>query len=231
MPLLTDAKIKAFKAADKPYKKCDTGGLYLIINPNGKKWWRFKYSFCGKSKTISFGVYPEVGLKAARTLKDEAKAKLSVGLDPSAERKISNSAEYAASINSLENVAREWFEVHIEKLESGYSKKVISLFEREIFPVMGNIDIAQVMAGHILQAARHICERQAIGTAHKPIQLCGQLFKYAVATGRDVSIQIEGLHGALPKAKVKHMATILDDKAIGKFLRDVENYKGSLLSG
>lgn len=126
--------------------------------------------------------------KDTREKRDEAKRLLAQGIDPSP-RRIAASEEQEKKF-SFESVAREWFDVHVKSLTPRVSFNIISLFERELFPVLGDIPFEQVKARHILQAANHVHERGAVYTAHKMIQLCGQLFKYAVATGREVSIMV-----------------------------------------
>lgn len=183
-------------------------------------------SMANSAQSHSAFIQQYLYLKDAREKRDEAKKLLAQGIDPSPRRIAAN--EEPEEKNSFESVAREWFESYVKTLSPRVSFNIISLFERELFPVLGNIPFDQVKAQHILQAANHVQERGAIYTVHKLIQLCGQLFKYAVATGREVRIMVEGLHAAFPKAKVKHMATILDKKKIGQLLRDIDAYRGGV---
>lgn len=227
MPILSDVKIRAAKAKEAPYKMFDTDGLFLIVTPKGQKWWRLRYTRPnGKSNNLSLGVYDKVGLREARQKRDEALALLAQGIDPGAQRRAIKATRAAAAENAFERVAREWFASHIEKLAPTYSKKVISLFERKIFPVMGEIPITEIKPAHILEAARHMADNDRLETAHRIIQLCGQFFKYCIATGRPVYDITAGLHAALPKTKVKHMATILEPARIGQLLRAIYSYRG-----
>jgi len=227
MPL-TDAQIRSAKPDIKTYKLFDSGGLYLEVAPSGGKWWRLKYRVDRKEKRISLGVYPTIGLKEARERREEAKKMLAQGVDPSAQRKAVKASIISKEENTFEAVAREWFDKHVSTLAPSYGKKVRSLLERQIFPVFGGKPIAEIEPTDILKAARPIEERGAVETAHRLIQLCGQLLRYGIATGRLKYDITQGLHGALPKVTVQHMATITDKKRIGELLRAIDAYGGFL---
>jgi len=227
MPL-TDTQIRSAKPDKKAQKFFDGGGLYLEVAPSGGKWWRLKYRVDGKEKRISLGVYPAIGLKEARERREEAKKMLAQGVDPSAQRKAVKASIISKEENTFEAVAREWFDKHVSTLAPSYGKKVRSLLERQIFPVFGGKPIAEIEPTDILKAARPIEERGAVETAHRLIQLCGQLLRYGIATGRLKYDITQGLHGALPKVTVQHMATITDKKRIGELLRAIDAYGGFL---
>ena len=227
MPL-SDTALRNAKPKAKPYKMYDIDGLFAILTPAGGKWWRFKYRFEGKEKLLSFGTYPEITLKEAREKRDEARKLVAQGIDPSAQRQAVKASIASKEENSFEAVGREWLGKHIDTLAPGYSKKVRSLFERRIFPVFGGKPIAEVEPADILKAARHVEESGAVETAHRLVQLCGQLFRYGIATGRVKYDITQGLHGALPKVSVQHMATITDKKRIGELLRAIDAYGGFL---
>lgn len=225
MPL-TDTAIRTLKPAEKATKYFDGGGLYLEVAPSGGKWWRLKYRFQGKEKRISFGVYPTIGLKEARERREEAKKLIAQGIDPSAQRQAIKASFTSAAADSFEVVTREWFDKHVVNLAPSYAKKVRSLFERQIFPVVGAKPIAEVEPTDILDAARRVEQTGAIETAHRLIQICGQVFRYAIATGRTKYDVSTGLHAALPKVNVKHMAALTDKKRIGQLLRAIDAYGG-----
>ena len=225
---LTDTFLRGIKATGKVQKHPDGGGLYLYVSPTGGKLWRIDYRFEGKRKTLSMGAYPALSLADARGRRQEVKALLLRGVDPSAQKKAIKAAVIAETANAFEVVAREWFEKHINNLAPTYSKKVRSLFERQIFPVFGGKPISEVEPADILKAARHVEESGAVETAHRLVQLCGQLFRYGIATGRVKYDITQGLHGALPKVTVQHMATITDKKRIGELLRAIDAYGGFL---
>ena len=223
---LSDTAIRSAKPQSKAVKMFDGGGLYLEVAPSGGKWWRLKYRVDGKEKRISLGVYPTIGLKEARARREEAKKLLAQGVDPSAQRQAVKASVISKAENSFEAVAREWFDRHVSTLAPSYGKKVRSLLERQIFPVFGGKPISEVEPSDILKAARHIEESGAVETAHRLVQLCGQLLRYGIATGRLKYDITQGLHGALPKVTVQHMATITDKKRIGELLRAIDAYGG-----
>ena len=225
MPL-TDVTIKNIKPSGKNIKLFDGGGLFLLVTPLGHKWWRLKYRIAGKEKLFSLGVYPEVSLKEAREKRDEARKLIKQDIDPCAHRHAAKTALKKKVENTFEHVSLEWFATHGKKLAPSYSKKIKSLLEREVFPVFGGKPIAEVEHSDLLKAARHVESSGAVETAHRLIQICGQIFRYAIATDRlkyDISTS---LRGALGKVTVQRMATLTDSKRIGQLLRAIDNYTG-----
>ncbi|WP_165078322.1 MULTISPECIES: integrase arm-type DNA-binding domain-containing protein [unclassified Desulfovibrio] len=227
MPL-TDTAIRTAKPQTKTVRMFDGGGLYLELAPSGGKWWRLKYRVEGKEKRISLGTYPTIGLKEARLRRDDAKRLLANGIDPSAQRQATKASIQSKRADSFEAVSREWFAKHVNQLAPSYGKKVRSLFEKKVFPVFGGKHIAEVEPSDILMAARHVEESGALETAHRLVQLCGQLLRYGIATGRCKYDITQGLHGALPKVSVRHMSTITDRKRVGELLRAIDAYGGFL---
>ncbi|MCC8193843.1 MAG: integrase arm-type DNA-binding domain-containing protein [Deltaproteobacteria bacterium] len=225
---LTDTYLRNLKPTGKVLKKSDGEGLYIHVSASGGKLWRMAYSFDGKQKTLSFGAYPAVSLKDARQKREEAKELLAKGIDPGTHKKAVKAAIRAEATNTFEIVTREWFEKHVSNLAPTYSKKVRSLFEKRVFPVIGAKPFSEVEPSDILTVARQIEESGAVETAHRLIQLCGQIFRYGIATARVKYDITQGLHGALPKVTVKHMATITDKKRIGELLRAIDAYGGFL---
>lgn len=225
MPL-SDTALRNAKPQDKPYKLYDAGGLFIIVTPGGGKWWRLKYRLGGKEKLLSLGTYPDTGLKEARVKRDEARKLIAQGIDPSAQRQAIKASFTNAEADSFEVVTREWFDKHVVNLAPSYAQKVRSLFERQIFPVVGAKPVAEVEPTDILDAARRVEQTGAIETAHRLIQICGQVFRYAIATGRTKYDVSTGLHAALPKVNVKHMAALTDKKRIGQLLRAIDAYGG-----
>ncbi len=226
MPLTNTAILNA-KPGAKPIKLFDGGGLYLEVAPGGGKWWRLKYRVGGKEKRLSLGVFPVVTLKEARSRRDEARKAIASGVDPGDQRKAVQAAQGAAQL-SFEVVAREWFEKFKPTWKSNHADKIIRRLERDIFPWLGARPIADVTAPDLLKALRRIEARGALETAHRAQQNCGQVFRYAVATGRAERDPTGDLRGALPPARETHHASITDPKAIGELLRALHSYKGSL---
>jgi len=226
MPL-SDTSIRNAKPPEKPIKLADGGGLYLLLKPNGAKWWRLDYRFAGKRKTLSMGVYPDVGLKAARDKRDEAKRLLADGIDPGEERKIQKAARTERAENSFEVVAREWFAKFSPNWANSHAVKIIRRLERDVFPWLGARPIAEIKAAELLRAIKKTESRGVLETAHRALQNCSQIFRYAVAHGlceRDPSTD---LRGALPPVKGRHFAAIIDPAGVAKLLRSFDDFKGS----
>lgn len=226
---LTDTAIKAAKPADKPVKMTDGDGLYLLIHPNGGKWWRFDYRFDGKRKTLSMGVYPEVSLRDARDRRDDARRKIANQIDPGEHRKANKNARADAVANSFETVAREWFAKMLATWTPDHADKIIKRLERDVFPWMGDKPIADLSAPAVLTTIRRIEARGRLETAHRALQNCGQVFRYAVATGRAERDPTGDLRGALPPTREKHMAAITDPVEVGALLRAIDAFRGTLI--
>lgn len=227
MPL-TDTAIRRAKAKQKPYKMFDAGGLFLLVNPSGGKWWRFKYRFAGKEKLLSLGVYPEVPLKEARNRRDQERKKLSEKIDPAVNRLAAKAAWLGNQANSFEVVAREWIEKKSPAWTASNTSKTIRRLEVDVFPWLGNRPIADIAPPDLLAALRRTEARGAIDTAHRVLQTCGQIFRYAIATGRAQRDPTADLRGALQQVKGKHFAAITEPKAIGPLLRALYGYQGSV---
>lgn len=227
MPSLTDTQIRNAKPAAGPFRLYDERGLYLEVRPQGGKWWRFKYSFEGKAKLLSLGTYPDTGLKAVREKRDQARRLVAQGVDPSAVRKAEKASRTEGVVDSFEAVAREWHaEIHVEKVSAGHAARTLIRFEQDVFPWLGGLSIGAIKAPHLLQTVRRIEARGAIETAHRALQACGQVFRYAIATGRAERDPTPDLRGALKPVLVQHMPAITDPKRVGELLRAIGSYKG-----
>lgn len=226
---LTSIDVKNAKPAEKPYKKADEKGLYLYVNSVGR-YWRLDYRFGGKRKTLALGVFPEVSLAEARTKRDEARKLLASGVDPSAQKKASKLAHIERSSNSFEMVAREWFEKFSAVWASNHSEKTLRRLEKDIFPWLGGQSVAAISAPELLRCLRRIESRGAIETAHRALQNCRQIFRYAIATGRAERDPGVDLKGALPPVKERHHPSITERVEIGKLLRAIDGYQGSFVT-
>jgi integrase len=225
MPL-ADIAIRNAKPQEKPVKLFDTGGLYLLVNPNGSRWWRLKFRYGGKEKLISLGTYPETTLKAARERRDEARVMLAQGINPSAKRQ----ATKAAPAESFEAIAREWFAKFSPGWAKGHSEKIIRRLERDVFPWIGARPLRDIAAPELLSVLRRIEERGVLDTAHRAHQNCGQVFRYAVATGRAERDLSADLRGALPPVRKGHFAAIVEPAEVGALLRAISGYRGSVVT-
>ena len=229
MPL-TDTTIKNAKSGDKTARLFDGGGMYLEISPAGGKWWRLKYRYDGKEKRLSLGVYPDVSLKDARQRRDDARKLLADGVDPSENRKAIKAAKIDRAANSFEVIAREWFAKNSATWSENHGSRIIRRLERDIFPWVGGRPIAEIKAPELLATLRRIEERGAVETAHRAHQNCGQVFRYAIATGRAERDPSPDLKGALPPVKQTHHAAITDPKAIAELLRALDGYQGAFVT-
>jgi len=224
MPL-TDTAIRKAKPADKPTKLFDGGGLFLLLNPNGARWWRWKYRFAGKEKLLSFGVYPDVTLADAREKRDEARRQLASGIDPGAHRKATAAAARPAVFaDSFELVAREWLAGR-PWVES-YRKKVTAWFVNDVFPWVGSRPPADLDAADFLAIARKLEARQAFESAHRVMQNCSQVMRYAVATRRAKHDPVADLRGALVPAPEDNHAAVTEPAALADLLRAMHGYYG-----
>jgi integrase len=220
MPL-SDTAIRNAKAKEKPCKLADEKGMYLLVNKAGK-YWRFDYRFEGKRKTLALGVYPDVSLKEARDKRDNARRQIAQGIDPGVQKKATKTAES----ETFEAIAREWFAKFAPNWAKNHSEKIIRRLERDIFPWLGKRPIRDITAPDLLTVLRRI-EGRALETAHRALQNCGQIFRYAIATGRadrDISADLKG---ALPPAKLGHFAAVTDPKKIGALLRAIDAFEGT----
>ena len=226
MPL-TDTTAKSAKPTAKPYKLSDERGMFLLVNPNGSKWWRLKYRIDGKEKLLSLGVYPDVGLKDARARRDEARKQISGGIDPSITRQVHKAAKTERAANSFESIAREWHAKFSTGWSEGYSSKRIRRLESDVFPWIGARPIAEIKASELLSLLRRIEGRGAIELAHRARETCGRIFRYAIATSRAERDIAADLRGSLQPQVVTHHASITEPKDIGVLMRDLAAYKGS----
>jgi integrase len=224
---LTDAKIRNAKSGEKPIKLFDERGLYLELSPSGGKWWRLKYRFGGKERRISLGVYPDVGLSEARDRRDEARKQLAAGIDPSAHRQATKAARELASANSFEVLAREWHASRAPSWAPGHADKILRRFELDVFPVLGFRPITEITAPELLATVRKIEKRGALDTAHRALQTCGQVFRYAIATGRAERDPSGDLRGALPPAKGGHFPAVTEPDRVAELLRMIDGYQGT----
>jgi hypothetical protein len=153
------------------------GGLFLLITPTGGKLWNLKYRFDGKEKEISFGAYPDISLAEARQKRDQAKALLANGIDPSDTRKARKAAP-TEETETFEVIAREWHAKFSPSWASSHAGKIIRRLELYIFPWLGARPIKEITAPELLSALRRIEAKGILETAHRTHQNCGQVFRY-----------------------------------------------------
>lgn len=210
MKLTNTACINA-KPKEKPYKLADGGGMYLEITPSGGKLWRLKYRFGGKENLLSLGKYPQTTLAEARIKREELKKLLANGTDPSDHRKQQKQEQTLSSINNFEAVAREWHENQKATWSESHTKTVLQRLEADIFPALGYRPINSINAPDLLAVVRKIEERGAHDVAKRAVQVCGQIFRYGIVTGRNDRNPAADLRGALKTAPKGHYASIEPD--------------------
>lgn len=226
---LKDTAIRNAKPKEKQYKLYDEKGLYLLVKKTGK-YFRFDYRYAGKRKTLALGVYPGVKLAEARERRDNARKLLQNDIDPAQYRKETKAMRKDQAVNSFEAIAREWFTKNKHIWTKGHSRTIIRRLELNIFPWLGTRPVAFISAPELLAALRRIEDRGALETAHRVKQICGQVFRYAIATGRAERDPSADLRGALAPVKHGRMATITDPKIIGELLCAIDGYEGTLVA-
>jgi integrase len=224
---LSDATIRNAKPRTKPYKIADGEGLFLLITPSGSKYWRMKYFFAGKEKLLALGVYPEINLTDARERRAKARKVLAAGNDPGEVKKEAKRLATFKSNNAFEVVAREWFEKRKHEWAINSANTMLARLERHILPQLGQRPIADITAPEVLAMLRVSENKGTLETARRLMQICGQIFMYAIATGRAERNPVPDLRGALKTPVVKHYAFL---KAIDLplYLKKLEAYDGSV---
>lgn len=228
MPL-SDTAIRSAKPREASYKLTDGQGLYLLVQPAGGKWWRLDYRFGGKRKTLSMGIYPDISLKEARERRDDARNLIANAVDPAENRKARKAASADRSANSFEIIAREWFAKFSSGWADNHANRIIRRLERDIFPWIGNLPVAEITAQRLLEAVQRIENRGAVETAHRALGNCGQVLRYAIATARATRDVSTDLRGALAPTKTEHFAAVTDPLKVGELLRAFDNYHGSMV--
>ena len=222
---LTDVAIRTAKAAKKPYKLADGGGLYLLVNSDGRKYWRLKYRFASKEKLLALGVYPMVRAAESRAARDDAKRLLNEGRDPATARKEAKRAVQVSSANTFEALAREWVEQKRNAWTTGHAARVLESLEADVFPALGFRPITDISAPELHTVLRKVEARGALETASRIYQRCSAVFRYAVITGRCERNPVADLRGALKAPKrANHAALSAAD--LPEYLTKLDAYDG-----
>lgn len=224
---LTDAALRTAKHTDKPYKLSDGKGLFALVHPNGSKYWRLKYRYDGKEKTLALGVYPETGLKEARQRCDDARKLLANDTDPGTVKKVQKAARLADAENSFKAVSIEWLSKQKPAWSEGHYDRVYARLENNAWPKLGKLPISSIKPVTVLEALREIEKRNAHYMAGRVKETVGQVMRYAVATGRAEYDPTPSLKGALTAHVTKHMASVTDPKRVGEILRMFDAFSGS----
>jgi integrase len=223
---LTFFDIKATSPREKPFKLSDGDGLYLLVQPNGHKFWRFRYRFAGIEKMLAIGPFPAISLSDARTKRDEARKRLMEGIDPSVQKKLNRIAAETAARNTFGLVAAEF----LSNLEAnGAAPATLAknkwLLEDLAAP-LANRPIAEITAAEILDLLKRIEKTGRRETARRLRGVIGTVFRLAVVTLRATGDPTSALQGALLRANTKPRAAITDEKQFGGLLRAIDEYDG-----
>ena len=224
---LTDTFVKNIKPPEAAIgaKHSDGLGLYLHVKEAGK-YWRMNYRFTGKQKTLALGVYPAVSLLKARQRRDIARELLADGIDPSTAKREDKQAKADAAANTFEMVARDWLAKTAADRMASTQDKITAWLEKDVIPYIGKMPISAIGPRDVLAALRKMEARGALESVQRVKQVCGQVFRYAVATGsaeRDVT---QDLKGALAKPTAGHFAAITEPKQAGDLMRSIFDYSG-----
>ncbi|MDU9125085.1 tyrosine-type recombinase/integrase [Klebsiella aerogenes] len=227
MPL-TDLEIRRSKPREKPYTLSDGNGLSLLVEPNGSKGWRFRYRFDGKPKMLSLGTYPTISLADARQKRDDAKKLVAAAINPSEVRKREKQDRKAERGNTFEVIAREWYEKRFDRWSASYAEEMIKTFEVDVFPYIGSRPIAEIKPMELMGVLSLLDERGATEKLRKVRQRCGEVWRYAIVTGRAEYNPAPDLVSAFAPHKKEHYAFLKADE-LPEFLRTLDTYSGSFL--
>lgn len=225
---LKDIQCRNAKPKERAYKLADGGGMYLEIAPNGSKYWRLKYRILNKEKRLALGVYPEISLQEAREKRDEAKKLIRNGIDPVEDKRQKKATAIENAENTFKAVALEWHAQNVERWSKNYGYKVMKGLELNVFPYIGNRPIAEITPPELLNSVlRNIEKRGSLDIASRTKQICGQVFRYGIQTGKCEWNAADNLQGALKTKKTEHFRTI-DSKEMPDFIKALERNEARL---
>lgn len=225
---LNARQVDTAKPKDKPYKLADGGGLYLLVNPNGARYWRLKYRVAGKEKLLALGVYPDVTLADARAKRDEAKRGIAGGIDPNEAKREEKIAREANVRNTFQEIACEWHSSKLYKWSEGYASDIMEAFNKDVFPYIGKKPIAEIKPLELLNVLRRMEGRGATEKAKKVRQRCGEVFRYAIVTGRAEYNPAPDLTSAMQGHESSHYP-FLNAPELPAFFEALSRYSGSEL--
>lgn len=229
--MLTDTAIRKAKPAETPQKLTDGGGMYLLLKPDGGRYWRLDYRFAGKRKTLALGVYPTITLAEARQRRDEAKKRVASGFDPGADRKEAKKAQVAANRapgQTFAAVARDWMaRQEVAEVTASKNRWILETF---LFPEIGSLPLASITSRVLLDALRKVEATGKLETAKRAKVKAGQVFRYAVLEGIADNDPTPALRGALKAPKAQHHAAVTDPQRIGELLRAIDGFSGQFVT-
>ena len=223
---LNHIQITNAKPRDKAYKLADSDGLYLFIQPNATKLWRMNYRHLGRQKTLYFGAWPEVGIAAARQLRDKAREQIAAGLDPAAEKRIDTLARKVAADNTFKTIAEEWVARNEREGRAPITLDKIRRLLGMAYPMIGTLPISKITPQEVLAVLRKVEASGRYESARRMRSVLSRVFRYGIATARADRDVAADLRGALITPKVQHLAAITTPKEAGGLLRAIEGYTG-----
>jgi len=231
IPPISDARVSKAKPTNKEYKISDGGGLHLLVTPSGGKLWRFQYRFNDKQKALALGRYPEISLATARQRRLEARMLLANGQDPGEVKKAAQKAAAIDASSTFELVANEWYEKNEAVWSTGHATTVKGRLKKDVFPAFGGKPVTAITASDVRTMLLKIEARGAVETAVRIKIICGQVFRYAVATGRmehDPSAALKS-HEIFRKRITRHHAAVTDPKELAPLLMAIDGYQGTFV--
>lgn len=224
---LTDTAIRQAKPKEAPYKLTDGGGLFLLVNPGNTKYWRLKYRFAGKEKLLAIGVYPLITLKAARIAADIARLLLANDQDPGEKKRQDKLTRSLSAENNFNAIATEWFSKQSIHWSETHKVRTQGIVKNNLGKWIGTRPIKEITTPELLAALRKTENKGTLETARRALQTAGQIFRYAIATGRADYDPTPALKGALATPKGKHFAAITEPAELGLLLASIDTYKGT----
>ncbi|QHP81555.1 DUF4102 domain-containing protein [Pectobacterium odoriferum] len=225
---LNARQVETAKPKDKPYKMADGGGLYLLVKTNGSRYWRLKYRIDGKEKLLALGVYPDVSLADARAKRDEARKGIAGGIDPLEVKKEQKIEREAQVKNTFQEIALEWHSMKVKKWSAGYASDILEAFNKDVFPFIGQRPIADIKPLELLNVLKKMEDRGATEKAKKVRQRCGEVFRYAIVTGRAEYNPAPDLTSAMQGHESTHYP-FLTIEELPAFFKALAGYSGSEL--
>lgn len=223
---LAEVAFRQAKPKDRPYKLSDGGGLYLLVNPNGSKYWRLKYRFGAKEKSLSLGVYPNISASRAREKVLEAKLLLDTGEDPSIHKKRSKLGQ---GKDTFSLIAQEWYEKASGRWSKDHATRVWQTIKADALPYLGNMSINDIMTRDVLHVVRKIEDRGALDVAARVKQRISSIFRYAIQTGYADFNPVDALKDVIRTRKVQHRKSLKLEQ-LPVFLNALDDYPGYILT-
>ncbi|EDV2892034.1 TPA: integrase arm-type DNA-binding domain-containing protein [Salmonella enterica] len=223
---LTDAKIRAAKPDEKPYKLADSGNMFLLVHPNGSRYWRLRYRFQGKEKTLALGVYPDISLSDAREKRDAARKLIAEGIDPCEQKRANKSLPDTAQ--TFEAVTRQWHKSN-KKWSESHSEKVLKSMETHVFPLIGSRDITTLKTPDLLLPVKAAETKEIFEIAARLQQRISAVMRYAAQSGIISYNPAMDMAGALTTVKRQHRPALPLNR-ISELLVRLDGYKGQILT-